>query len=79
MSERLPFKGHRIGPLIVTTCRQPTGAPLIDDGWTIDQEGNRYASRSVLLTPWRKNRYGEHERQRALTIGWRVSHSEDTE
>lgn len=69
---RLPYRAQRFGRLIVTTCRQGEGAPWIDDAWTHDREGNRYASKAILLTPWRKNRYGEHRRQRALVIGWRT-------
>ena len=65
------FKGYRVWRLIVTTCRQPTGAPLVDDAYVNDAEGHRYTGKSILLTPWRKNEYGEHARQRALTVGWR--------
>lgn len=67
----LRYKGRRLGRLIVTTCHNGTGAPLVDDSFIRDQEGNEYVGWSVLLTPWRKNEYGEHLRQRALTIGWR--------
>jgi hypothetical protein len=67
-----PFRGWRIGRLIVTTCRQASGAPVVDDAFINDREGNRYEGWAILLTPWRKNRYGEHASQRALTIGWRL-------
>lgn len=70
---RLPFKGHRFWKLILTTCRQPTGAPVVDDAWINDQEGHRYKGKSILLMPWRKNAYGEHAAQRAFTVGWRES------
>jgi hypothetical protein len=71
VSAQLPYKGHRFGRLIVTSCRQPAGAPFIDQGFTRDADGREYASRSILLAPWKKNEYGEHAHQRALTIGWR--------
>lgn len=69
--QRLPFRGICFGRLIITSCRNTEGAPVVDDSFTNDQEGNRYRSKTILLTPWRKNRYGEHVRQRALVIGWR--------
>jgi hypothetical protein len=68
---RLPFRGIRIGKFIITTCTQPTGAPIIDDSFTHDQEKNEYISKTILLTPWKKNKYNEHVSQRALTIGIR--------
>ena len=70
-AKRLPYKGRRLGRLIVTTCHNGAGAPIVDDSFIHDQEGNEYVGKSILLTPWRKNEYGERRRQRALTIGWR--------
>jgi hypothetical protein len=71
-TERLPWKGHRVGRLILTTCRQGSGSPIIDDAFTHDADGNRYVSKAILLTPWRrKNRHGERPPMRALVIGWR--------
>ena len=67
----LPFRGYRIGRLIVTTCRNAAGAPIVDDAFSHDSEGREYVGKAILLTPWRKNAYGEHERQRALVVGWR--------
>lgn len=67
-----PYRGRRLGRLILTSCRQAAGAPVFDKAWTHDREGNRYTSLAILLTPWRKNRYGEHERQRALVVGWKT-------
>lgn len=54
--------GLRLGRLIVTTCRQPGGQPIIDGGMTYDAAGRRYGSWTIRLrsTPGR-----------ALTIGWR--------
>lgn len=71
VASRLPYKGRRLGRLIVTTYHNGTGAPIVDDAFVRDQEGNEYVGKSILLTPWRKNEYGEHRRQLALTIGWR--------
>jgi hypothetical protein len=67
----LPYRGYRFGRLLLTTCRQPTGAPFVDDSFSHDLEGNEYVGKSVLLAPWRRNEYGEHARQRAFTVGWR--------
>jgi hypothetical protein len=73
VSERrgYPYRARRLGRLIVTWCRQGSGAPLIDHAWTVDREGNRYTSRAIHLRPWRKNRHGERLRGPALVIGWR--------
>ncbi len=53
--------GRRFGRLILTTCRQPCGASLLDGGSTIDDEGIRYGC-LVLRRPKSDN---------ALVVGWR--------
>lgn len=65
----MPLKSYKLGKLIVTTCYQGSGAPFIDKGMTKDLLGNKYPSRIILLTPWRR-RSGQSEVQRALVIGW---------
>lgn len=56
--------------LVVTTCKQPGGAPLCDRAWTRELNGNReWQSIAILLTPWAKDQYGQHKPQRALVIG----------
>jgi hypothetical protein len=67
----LPWRVRKIGRLILTTCTQAGRAPFVDDGWTKDQEGNTYASKVILLAPWRRNRHGERPPMRALVVGWR--------
>lgn len=71
VGQRLPFRGFRVGRLIVTTCRQASGAPLVDDAFIHDREGNDYVGKAVPLRPWLRNVYGERVGQRALTVGWR--------
>jgi hypothetical protein len=71
MIGKLPYKGRRLGRLIVTSVRQPTSRRFIDGAWTHDADGNMYVSKTFLLTPWRKNTHGEYVRQKALVVGWR--------
>lgn len=64
------YRAIKLWRLIFTTCHQASGAPFADDAYTHDREGNRYTGKAFLLTPWRRNEYGEHAKQRALVIGW---------
>lgn len=60
------------GRLLLTTCMQAEGAPLIDRCTTRDNGDGRWARGiAVLLTPWRRNRYGEASPQVALVIAWK--------
>lgn len=66
-----PNAARVLGPLIVTTCMQGTGAALLDDCFVGDVEGRRYHGKALHLRPWRRDRYGERLRARALVVGWR--------
>lgn len=49
----------RLGPLLVTTTRQPEGAPRVDAARATDGHGNAYGALAFGRGP------------RALVIGWR--------
>lgn len=68
---RFPFRGYTIGRLLLTTCNQGGGAPVIDRATSTTEDGRCFEGRAILLTPWRRNRHGEAEPQRALFIGTR--------
>lgn len=57
--------------MIVTTCIQGTCRRIVDRAFTQDREGNRYESVAIILSPWRRNEWGEYLSQRVLVIGWR--------
>lgn len=65
---------YTIGRLVLTTVSQGGHAPLADRcGGTIlegKHEGRAYWGRAILLTPWRRDKYGETLPQRAFVIGW---------
>lgn len=69
----------KLGPFIVTTSRQPRGAPFVDSSTTIerrvdnDEEVARYRGRCFHLTPWRFTKHGDREGGLALVIGRRIS------
>ena len=69
--KKLPYKGRRVGKLLVTTCRQPTGSPFVDDGWAHDQEGNDYNAKVIVWPFGNKNKYGDRNRRRGFVVGWR--------
>jgi len=54
-------KGHRFGRLIVTTCLQGAGAPIIDSCHTETEDGHRGAGVAI------KPRVGTG---RALVVAW---------
>lgn len=60
------IKARRLGRLIVTSCLQGQGAPLIDKANTIDVEGNRYKSWCIRLP------FCKHRPVKSLVIGWRI-------
>lgn len=64
------FKGYRYlgNQLMITTCKQPTGAKIFDYCYVGDADRNRYEGIAILMFPSRKNEYDEHESQRALVI-----------
>jgi len=53
-------KGRRFGRLLLTTCRQPDGAPVLDGGSSTDADGRHYG---VVVVSRRDGR--------ALAVGWR--------
>lgn len=65
-------RGLWIWKMMLTTCVQAAGAPFCDLVSGTDQQGRRYRGRCFLLTPWRRNRFGESVPQRALVVGWRT-------
>ena len=69
--KKFPRKAHVFGKLVISTCNQASGAAFIDRAFTEDIEGHQYASVAILLTPWKRNRFGESLPQLALVIGWR--------
>ena len=64
-------KGYKLGRVLVTTTIQAQGAPFIDCACAKDGDGLNYRAIAILLTPWRRNRFGESEIQTALVIGLR--------
>jgi hypothetical protein len=64
------LKGLKIRRLIFTTCIQSCGAPFIDQAFVTDDEGNRYKGIAILMFPWRRNKYGESQLQKAFVVGW---------
>lgn len=61
-------KGHRLGRLIVTTCRQASGAPLLDGANVVDDAGRTYGAVVVREPLWRRP---ASYTPRALVVGWR--------
>lgn len=66
------MKSFILGPLCLTTTMQSEGAPFVDKCFTKTEDGRRFRGHAVLLTPWRRNRYGESVIQRALVIAWKA-------
>jgi hypothetical protein len=70
-----------LGPYIITTAKQPAGAPLVDRCRTRVHGGRRdkewYAGYAILCTPWNRNEYGDIAEQIALVVGrretWRTN------
>lgn len=66
--------GRRLGRLIVTTCPQPGGAPLVDEGRGTADPGGRYRA-LVIVPPWRlrsrsTGRWRTEDLTTALVLGW---------
>jgi hypothetical protein len=59
--------------LCLAWCNQAGGAPLVDRCFSKDRRGRIYNGIAVLLTPWRRNIYGNSLPQRAAVIAWRRS------
>lgn len=65
----------KLGKLYAVISNQAGGAPFMDSATTVTREVVskrevwRGRGKSFLLTPWRRNKYGESLPQKALTIG----------
>lgn len=64
-------KSFKLWKLILTTVIQPTGARFIDKAHSTDQDGNKYKGYAILLRPWKKDKWGDTQRQFAIVIVWR--------
>lgn len=59
--------------------RQCAGAPLVDQTTTVvrNAENNaelaRYKGKGILLTPWKRNQYGDREAQKMLVFAKQVA------
>lgn len=62
-------KAILLGKFIVTTTRQPLGAPFIDDCSGRTREGYSWSGKALHLSPWRRNEYGDRQAALALCIG----------
>jgi len=57
-----------LGRVVVTTCMQGSGAPVIDRATVHAKTGQHFRGWAVLLKPWRR-RTDATVRSRALVIG----------
>jgi hypothetical protein len=64
-------KGQRFGKLLLTTVMQPSGARFIEQAYSTDQDGNKYKGYAIILRPWKKDKWGDTQRQMAIVITWR--------
>lgn len=64
-------KAFIFGPFLITTFMQALGAPIIDSAISVDNLGRTYKGYAILLTPWKRNQYGDRDIQLALMIGWK--------
>ena len=62
-----------IGRLLLTTCNQGAGAPIIDRCRSRTDDGAVFDGRAIHLAPWRRDRYGTRRQGLALVMGWRRS------
>lgn len=65
------MRAFTFGPFHVSTCWQGRGAPLVDRCTSVEQVAPRrvWTGVAILLTPWRRDRYGASVIQRALVLG----------
>lgn len=64
-------RGLILGRLLVTTCAQAQGAPIVDRATVHDAQGRRYGGRAIMLAPWRRNEYGDRRPGLAAVLAWR--------
>ena len=62
-----------VGPICITTTIQGSGAPLIDKCLTCAIDGTLYKGVAILLSPWKRNSYGESLEQVALVLSVNTS------
>lgn len=55
--------------LVLTSCHQGQGAPIVDKCNGKTQEGRYWQGYAIHLTPWRKNSYGDRQIGLALCVG----------
>jgi hypothetical protein len=65
-----------IGRLCITTHNQAANAPFIDPCTVSADNGRTYRGRSILLSPWRRDRHHQTKPQRALVLAWGRSMAE---
>ena len=61
--------GFMFSRYIVTTCAQGGHAPLVDRCFVEEEHGKKFEGIAILLTPWRRNQWGESLPQTALVFG----------
>ena len=59
-----------LGRLLLTTCNQGAGAPIIDRSRSTG-DGSIFDGYAIHLSPWRRDEYGTRRSSLALVIGWR--------
>lgn len=62
-----------LGRLLITTAMQGAAAPFADQCRSEAKDGRVFWGWLILLTPWRRDRYGESLPQRGLVIGWQTA------
>src|SRR3954471_14508603 len=62
-------KGHVFGRLLITTAMQGAAAPLVDRCRS-EADGRVFWGVLILLTPLRRDLYGESLPPRGLVLGW---------
>lgn len=66
--------GLRVGRLVVQLTSNGSGAPLVDDAWTVVDpkgRGERYRGKELSLVI-RRDEHGERPPGPALFVGWRA-------
>ena len=58
-----------LGKLLVTTAMQAGGTPFVDKCRSEATDGRVFWGVPILLSPWRRNRYGDSLPQRGLVLG----------
>ena len=64
-------KSFILGRFIITTTTQAGRAPFMDRATICHEDGRRWDGVALLLTPWKRDRYGDSLPQLALVFGRR--------